>query len=63
MRIGIVGAGAVGSVVGGLLARGGHDITLIDPWPEHISKIQRDGLIIETPRENAHHPSECHPHL
>ena len=61
MRIGIVGAGAVGSVVGGLLARGGHDITLIDPWPEHISKIQRDGLIIETPgKTHITHPNAIH---
>jgi len=61
MRIGIVGAGAVGSVVGGLLARGGHDITLIDPWPEHVEKIQRDGLIIET-ADQTHltHPKAIH---
>jgi 2-dehydropantoate 2-reductase len=43
-RIGIVGAGAVGSVVGGLLARAGHDVTLIDQWPEHVEAIRRGGL-------------------
>ena len=32
-RLGIVGAGAIGSVVGGLLAKAGHDVTLIDQWP------------------------------
>ncbi len=46
MRIGIVGAGGVGSVVGGLLSHRGHDVTLVDQWPEHIDKIKRDGLLI-----------------
>jgi len=30
MRIGIVGAGAIGCVVGGMLTRAGHDVTFID---------------------------------
>ena len=30
MRIGIIGAGAIGSVVGGLLTKAGHDVTLVD---------------------------------
>ena len=40
-RIGIFGAGAIGSVVGGMLARAGHDVTLIDQWPEHVEAIKR----------------------
>jgi 2-dehydropantoate 2-reductase len=43
-RIGIMGAGAVGCVVGGLLAKAGHDVTLIDQWPEHVEAIKRRGL-------------------
>ena len=43
-RIGIIGAGAIGCVVGGLLARAGHDVTLADPWPEHIEQIRTAGL-------------------
>lgn len=43
-RIVFVGAGAVGSYVGGHLARAGNDVTLIDPWPEHIDRIKRHGL-------------------
>ena len=31
-RIGIIGAGAIGSVVGGLLAEAGVDVTLVDQW-------------------------------
>ena len=43
-RIGIMGAGALGSYVGAFLARDGHDVTLLDMWPEHVAAIQRDGL-------------------
>jgi 2-dehydropantoate 2-reductase len=43
-RIGIVGAGAIGSVVGGMLTRAGHDVTLLDQWPEHVEAMRRDGL-------------------
>lgn len=52
-RIAVVGAGAIGGYVGGLLARGGVDVTLIDPWPEHIEAIRRDGLKLfgTTPQE------------
>lgn len=44
MRIGIVGAGAIGSVVGGLLTKAGHDVTLIDQWPEHVETMKKHGL-------------------
>jgi 2-dehydropantoate 2-reductase len=43
-RIGIMGAGAIGSVVGGMLALADHDVTLIDQWPGHVDAIKRDGL-------------------
>lgn len=43
-RIAIVGAGAVGAYVGGYLARAGEDVTLIDPWPEHVEHMRREGL-------------------
>jgi 2-dehydropantoate 2-reductase len=44
MRIGIIGVGAIGSVVGGLLTRAGHDVTLIDQWPEHVEAMKTVGL-------------------
>jgi 2-dehydropantoate 2-reductase len=52
-RIAIVGAGALGGYVGGTLAHLGHDITLIDPWPEHIETIRARGLELDglTPEE------------
>ena len=44
MRIGIIGAGAIGCVVGGLLTKAGHDVTLVDQWPEHIETMKQNGL-------------------
>jgi 2-dehydropantoate 2-reductase len=44
MRIGIIGAGAIGCVVGGLLARAGEDVTLVDQWPEHVEAMRAHGL-------------------
>jgi 2-dehydropantoate 2-reductase len=44
MRIAVIGAGAIGSIVGGLLTKAGHDVTLVDQWPEHVETMKRDGL-------------------
>ena len=50
MRIAIVGAGALGSLVGGLLARAGHDVWLYNPSNvEHVRAIRSRGLCIEPP--------------
>src|SRR3954471_9500464 len=46
-RIVVVGAGAIGGYTGGNLAHNGFDVTLIDPWPEHVEAIRRDGLSLE----------------
>ncbi len=40
----VLGAGAMGSLFGGLLAEGGLKVTLLDPWQEHIDAIKADGL-------------------
>lgn len=48
MKIAIAGAGAMGSRFGTMLKRGGNDVILIDTWPEHVAKINRDGLQIDT---------------
>ncbi|MBT4931837.1 MAG: ketopantoate reductase family protein [Rhodospirillaceae bacterium] len=42
----IVGAGAMGSLFGGLLAEGGLDVTLLDIWREHVETINENGLRI-----------------
>jgi 2-dehydropantoate 2-reductase len=44
--VAVVGAGAVGSYFGGLLARAGHDVTLI-ARNEHVKAIQENGLYME----------------
>jgi 2-dehydropantoate 2-reductase len=46
-RIAVIGAGAIGGYTGGQLAHNGFDVILIDPWPEHIEAIRKDGLAIE----------------
>ena len=40
----VLGAGAMGSLFGGLLAEGGMDVTLIDPWQGHVEAIRQHGL-------------------
>jgi 2-dehydropantoate 2-reductase len=46
MRICFVGAGALGSTIGGTLARGGAEVWLIDPFQSHVDAINRHGLRI-----------------
>jgi 2-dehydropantoate 2-reductase len=52
-RIVIVGAGALGGYVGGSLARLGHDVTFVDPWPEQVEAIRAGRLELDgvTPEE------------
>ena len=45
--IAVMGAGAVGCYYGGMLARAGHDVTLI-ARPQHVEAVQRSGLRMET---------------
>ncbi|MDR7542708.1 MAG: 2-dehydropantoate 2-reductase [Armatimonadota bacterium] len=44
MELTIVGAGAVGGVIGAHLARAGHRVQLIDRNRDHVEAIQRHGL-------------------
>ena len=45
-RLAVVGTGAIGSVIGGYLARGGRDVTLIDTWAAHVDAMNESGLHI-----------------
>ena len=45
MRIAVVGAGAMGSLFGGKLSAVAQ-VTLLDPWAEHVAAMQQDGLSI-----------------
>jgi 2-dehydropantoate 2-reductase len=47
LQVAVMGAGAVGCFFGGMLARAGHQVTLI-ARPEHVQAIERDGLHMET---------------
>lgn len=47
MKAIILGAGAVGGILGGLLAERGQDVTLIDTFEDHVRAIGEDGLRID----------------
>lgn len=47
MQIAVIGAGNMGCVYGGNLARIGEQVTLIDVWVEHIDRIRAHGLHLE----------------
>lgn len=47
MKIGIVGAGAMGSVYGGILGDAGNEVWLLDVWKEHIEAIRQRGARVE----------------
>jgi 2-dehydropantoate 2-reductase len=46
MKITVIGAGAIGSVIGGLLSKAGEDVTLIGRKP-HVDAINQSGLILD----------------
>ncbi len=43
-RIAVLAPGGVGSVLGGLLTKAGHDVRLIDQWPAHVEAMRARGL-------------------
>lgn len=47
MKIAVIGAGAMGSLFGGLLAEYGADVWLLDIWAEHVKTVNENGLHIE----------------
>ena len=44
LKICFIGAGALGSTIGGTLAKGGADVWLIDPFQAHVDAINAHGL-------------------
>lgn len=50
MKIAILGAGAMGSLYGGLLSQK-NEVYLIDIWQEHVEQINKNGLVIQTAKE------------
>jgi len=47
MKIGIIGAGAMGSVYAGLMADAGHDVWMFDSWAAHVAAVNANGLRVE----------------
>lgn len=47
MKIGVMGAGAVGCYYGGMLARAGHELVLVGR-PTHVEALQQRGLRLQT---------------
>ncbi|CAN1566968.1 ApbA Ketopantoate reductase [Burkholderiaceae bacterium] len=56
MHIGIFGAGSVGAYVGGMLVRGGHQVTMIDLWSEHVAHMKQHGLSLSGSQGKFHVP-------
>lgn len=49
MKTCVLGAGALGSSIGGLLTEAGVEVHLVDTWKEHVSAMQRNGLLLREP--------------
>lgn len=47
LKVTVMGAGAVGCYFGGMLARAGHEVTLVGR-PQHVEAVAREGLRMET---------------
>lgn len=45
-KIAVLAPGGVGSPIGGLLTKAGHDVVLIDQWPAHVEAMKANGLHI-----------------
>lgn len=57
-RVAVMGAGAVGCYYGGMLARAGHDVTLI-ARAQHVEAVRRSGLRMETKAFDANVPMQA----
>ncbi len=59
MKITIIGAGAMGGTIGGYFSLGGADVRFVDPYREHIDKINADGLEMNVNGEKKNHPCKA----
>ena len=55
-KIAVLGAGANGASIGADLTKAGHDVVLIDQWPEHVAAMRKNGIRIEMPDETLQTP-------
>ena len=49
MRMIVIGTGPIGGIIGGRLARAGHDIMFVDVDKEHVEAIRAHGLQVDVP--------------
>jgi 2-dehydropantoate 2-reductase len=56
MKIAVIGAGAVGSIFTAQLAKAGHDITLIDKYPQRAALLCESGMNVTGARGEYHTP-------
>jgi 2-dehydropantoate 2-reductase len=52
VKYAILGAGAMGSIIGAVLKKGGQDVILVDPYQEHMEKIKHEGLHLQMIDQN-----------
>jgi 2-dehydropantoate 2-reductase len=53
-KIAVLGTGANGSCIAADLIDAGHDVALIDQWPEHVAAMRADGIKITMPESELH---------
>ena len=46
MRIALLGAGAMGTIIGALLTKAGYDVELVDNYKEHVDALNEKGAHI-----------------
>lgn len=62
-RVLVVGAGAVGSYLGGWLSHTGNEVVFADPWSAQVDAINNHGLRVAGPHETfVAHPKAYHLH-
>lgn len=57
MRFTVVGAGAIGGIVGAHLLDAGHEVAFVDRNPEHVEAIRAHGLVVSGAAQLRVHPA------
>lgn len=55
-KIAVLGTGANGASIAADLTIAGHDVVLVDQWPEHVAAMRKNGVRIEMPKETVRTP-------
>ncbi|MGR3377381.1 ketopantoate reductase family protein [Salipiger abyssi] len=48
-RIAYLGTGANGAGIAADMTNAGHDVTMIEQWPDHVEAMRRNGIIVDLP--------------